>query len=388
MRDGRVKPIRKGNGRWLIRVCCRYDAQGKKQMASRQIHVDPNKSESAQLAEAYKETDRFRIELENKTATPGRQYTLREYIPLWRDSYCIQKGLAKGTIAGYEDLLNGRILPQLGKKKLRDIDAIQLNRFFAGLRKEKLSGTYQRKYYNLLHLIFKSAVRDDLIAVNPAEKIEPPKKDTKEHSVYTAEQVKQLVRALEDENSQWRAYVLLALDSQMRKGECVGLNWSDIDMEAQTITISRSCAYTSKDGQYLKEPKTSSGRRTIHVQPETLEVLKVWKEDQARQSARMGVHWHDEHAVFTQEDGKRMFVHSPTKWFPRFLKKHNLPRMNLHGLRHTGASLLIGNSMDIASVSHRLGHSRISTTLDIYSHAYEEKDVGLTDAMGGFMYEK
>ena len=73
MRDGRVKPISKGNGRWLIRVCCGYDAQGKKRMASRQIRVDPNKSESAQLAEAYKETDRFRIELENRTATAGRQ---------------------------------------------------------------------------------------------------------------------------------------------------------------------------------------------------------------------------------------------------------------------------------------------------------------------------
>ena len=102
----------------------------------------------------------------------------------------------------------------------------------------------------------------------------------------------------------------------------------------------------------------------------------------------MGVHWHDEQAVFTQEDGKRMCVHSPTKWFPRFLKRHGLPSMNLHGLRHTGASLLISNSMDIASVSHRLGHSRISTTLDIYSHPYEEKDVGLTDAMSSFMYEK
>lgn len=388
MRDGRVKPISKGNGRWLIRVCCGYDAQGKKRMASRQIRVDPNKSESTQLAEAYKETDRFRIELENRTATAGRQYTLKEYVPLWLDSYCVQKGLEKGTVAGYENLLNGRILPQLGKKKLRDIDAIQLNRFFAGLREEKLSGTYQRKYYNLLHRIFESAIQDDLLAVNPTKKIEPPKKDTKEHSVYNEEQVKQLVQALKDEEPKWRAFMLLALDSQIRKGECVGLNWSDIDMERQTVSINRSCAYTTKDGQYLKAPKTSSGKRTIHVSPETLEALKAWKREQGRQRLKMGVHWHDEQAVFTQEDGKRMCVHSPTKWFPRFLKRHGLPCMNLHGLRHTGASLLIGNSMDIASVSHRLGHSRISTTLDIYSHPYEEKDVGLTDAMSSFMYEK
>lgn len=383
-----IKPIDKGNGRWLIRVSGGYDGAGKKITHSKQIQLDPHKSKSAQYAEACKERERFRIKLEEQRISAQKPMTLKEYAAQWMVTYCERKGLAEGTIAGYKGLLNTRILPQLGKLKLRDITPQMLNSFFVGLEKEDVSGTYSLKYYTLLHLILKTAQREQLIMINPADNITPPKKDTERRPVYNSDEVALLVDALEDEPAKWRAFGLLALDTQMRRGECIGLNWSDIDMEKQLVTVRRSCAYTPGVGQYLKEPKTKSGFRTIYVNEKTLDALKAWKSEQNQMRFMLCGDWKDEGAVFTQFDGKRMSAQAPTKWFKKLLEKHNLPPMNLHGLRHTGASLLVSGSADIASVSRRLGHSRVSTTMDIYAHAYEEKDAGLSDAMGQVMYGK
>lgn len=388
MKGKGIEPINKGGGKWLIRVSCGSNGAGRKIMPSRQIHIDPRKSENAQRAEARKATERFRIELEDQKISPQKAITLKAYVEQWMVTYCKRKGLAKGTISEYQNLLDTRIIPRLGKMKLRDIDPKTLNSFFAGLEKENLSGTYSLKFYTLLHLILKTAQREQLIMINPADNIIPPRKDTAERPVYSEDDVARLVEALEDAPAKWKAYGLLALDSQMRRGECIGLNWADIDMTKQTVSVKRSCAYSKGVGQYLKEPKTESGKRTIHIGNKTLDALKEWKREQNRIRLVCGPNWKDEDAVFTQDDGSRMFVQSPTKWFPLFQKKHGLPPLNLHGLRHTGASLLVSGSADIASISRRLGHSRISTTLDIYAHAYEEKDAGLSDAMSQFMYGK
>ena len=385
------KPINKGGGKWQIRICTGYDGAGKKQMYRETIQLDSKKSESAQLAEAIRYRDRTAMKLEDGRLTAAKGVTLKEYVEEWLESYCVRKGLKDSTIADYKSMLNHRVLPQLGKLKLREINASHLNKFLIGLQKEGLSGTTQRRHFNLLHLILGTATKEQRIAVNPADTIEPPKKDTKERPHFTPEQTSSLVEALNTHAStKWRAYTLLALASAMRKGEAVGLNWSDIDWQQRTISIRRTAAYAHGKGQYLSTPKTKNSIRTIKVDVESLEALAAWKREQNERRLLLGSMWHtdkeSEDAVFTQDMGGRMSIHSPSQWFERFLQKHGLPAMNLHGLRHTAASLLLANGCPMLDVSRRLGHSRASTTLDIYGHAYAEADAGLADVMGSLMY--
>ena len=388
--DG-CKPINKGNGKWLIRVCAGYDGAGKKLMLSKTIQLDPKKSETAQLKEACKYRDRISLQLEEGKLTAAKGVTLKEYVSEWMQSYCTRKGLRDSTVAEYRSQLNHRILPQLGKLRLRDITTMDLNGFLIGLQKEGLSGTTQRRYFNLIHLILGTAMKEQRIAVNPADHIEPPKKDTQERPHYDGDQVAALVEVLNAHASvKWRAYVLLALSSAMRKGEIVGLNWSDIDWQQKTITVRRSAAYAQGKGQYLGEPKTKSSHRTIRIDAVSMDALAAWKREQNERRLKLGYLWKSEgdgeDAVFTQDMGGRMSIHSPTQWFNGFLKKHGLPAMNLHGLRHTAASLLLANGCPMLDVSKRLGHSRASTTMDTYGHAYAEADAGLADMMGAVMY--
>lgn len=388
--DG-CKPINKGNGKWLIRVCAGYDGAGKKLMYSETIQLDPKKSETAQLKDACKYRDKIKRQLEDGKLTAAKGVTLKEYVDEWMQSYCARKGLRDSTVAGYRNQLEHRIIPQMGKMRLRDIKPVDLNRFLIGLEKEGLSGTTQRRYFNLLHLILRTAMREQRIAVNPAGNIVPPKKDTQERPHYDGDQVAALVEALNAHASiKWRAYALLALSSAMRKGEIVGLNWSDIDWQQKTITVCRSAAYAYGKGQYLGEPKTKSSHRTIRIDAVSMDALAAWKREQNERRLRLGSQWKSEgdgeDAVFTQDMGGRMSIHSPTQWFERFLKKQGLPKMNLHGLRHTAASLLLANGCSMLDVSKRLGHSRASTTMDIYGHAYSEADAGLADMMGAVMY--
>lgn len=388
--DG-CKPIDKGGGKWQIRVCTGYDGAGKKQMYRETIHLDPSKSMEAQYREACKYRDKTALKLEDGKLTSAKGVTLKEYTAEWMESYCVRKGLKDSTVADYRSMLEHRIIPKLGKLRLRDVKPLDINSFLVGLQKEGLSGTTQRRYYNLLHLILGTAMKEQRIAVNPADNVEPPKKDTQERPHYSADQAASLVEALNAQASvKWRAYVLLALASAMRKGELVGLNWSDIDWAQRTVTVKRSAAYAHGKGQYLSTPKTKSSNRTIKIDSVSLQALAAWKREQNEQRLKLGSMWQSEedgkNAVFTQDMGGRMSIHSPTQWFEKFLRKQGLPPMNLHGLRHTSASLLLANGCSMLDVSKRLGHSRASTTMDIYGHAYAEADAGLADMMGAVMY--
>lgn len=159
----------------------------------------------------------------------------------------------------------------------------------------------------------------------------------------------------------------------------VGLDWSAVN--GDTIQIKQAAVYVPGEGIKLKPPKTASGVRSVTVPPMVCDALRRWKAEQNEQRLKLGEFWHNSGAVFTQWDGQRMHPDTPTRWFDKFLKRHELPHIRLHDLRHTGASLLIASGMDIETVKKRLGHSKASTTLDIYAHAYEHNDRRAADAL-------
>lgn len=201
-----------------------------------------------------------------------------------------------------------------------------------------------------------------------------PIKDTPESAFYNAEQSALLLQALDKEPLKWRAYFYLALFSQLRRGELIALTWDDIDLEQGVVLVNKSSYYSPEKGVVLKAPKSASGYRQVTIPHTVCEVLKEHRSDQRLQRLRAGADWQDANAVFTQRNGLRLNLDSPAARLKKIVKRSGLPPISPHGLRHTGASLLVAGGEDYKTVQYRLGHSRASTTLDLYAHFLKHRD--------------
>ena len=191
------------------------------------------------------------------------------------------------------------------------------------------------------------------------------------HDTYDDEQTKILLENLEKltvEDTKYKVAIILTIFTGVRLGELMGLEWQDVDFRNGIISINRSSQYLSDMGVFTKVPKTESSIREIAI-PEfiisLLEEYKLWYEEQ---KSLYGELWTNSDRLFVQADGKPMHPSSISKWFVKYVGTIGLPVINFHGLRHTNASLLVAQNVDIAVVSARLGHAQISTTLDFYVH--------------------
>ena len=180
----------------------------------------------------------------------------------------------------------------------------------------------------------------------------------------------------------------MAALSGARRGELLALTWPDLDFDACTISISKSISKTSA-GLIVKSTKTSSGVRVVNMPISVMQLAKTWKKHQIEQRLKLGTAWKGHDNIFCQADGSTMYPDSVTARFRQIINNHNakcrpeeaLPEISLHGLRHTAASILINQHTDVATVSKRLGHSRTSVTLDIYTHAIQEADTAAADTL-------
>lgn len=210
---------------------------------------------------------------------------------------------------------------------------------------------------------------------------------------------------------QWRVYFALAIYGGFRRAEIVSLTWNDIDFTQHTIKIRKGIARTRKYGELIKKPKTAKGKREIMLPEVCFDLLAEWYKQEVELCKTLGSAWQGEPLenfentwIFITSDGSRMCVDSPTKRFRTILDMYNsmideqiaectdalererlnslkLPIIRLHDLRHTSATLLLSEGVDIETVSRRIGHSRASVTLDIYGHAMKHKDTEASDTL-------
>lgn len=310
-----------------------------------------------------------RQESEQKTAAAAveaakiknlRQYAETVYLPEKAAS------VAEKTRTSYVQLLQQHVYPVLGSVPMPEITAAMLKALLAGLP-EHFAFASRVKVYAVLHGLFKEAVMDDTLDVNPMDKVPRPKqsKDAAlpaEHKAFTVEETRYILHCLEEEPLKWRTFILLLIDTGCRRGEACGLQWQSVDLDAGTVTIERNLQYTTAKGVYETLPK--NGRtRVVDISPDVAELLR-----ELRQAQPVMVRW-----VFTQDDSPEpMHPDTPTRYFQRFGKRYGIEHFHPHKLRHTSASLAITHGADVVSIAARLGHSDSSTTLRMYAHANEE----------------
>ena len=174
---------------------------------------------------------------------------------------------------------------------------------------------------------------------------------------------------------------MLAMFTGMRRGEMLGLEWQDVDMEKKELRIVRNSIYTKNTGIQTTTPKTKKSMRKITIPTIIVELLQEHKLKQSYQQAMAGSDWVDTKRIFTQWNGMPMHPDTMSEKCKKFLNQLGLEGYHLHCLRHTHASLLIADGADIQTVSSRLGHEQTSTTLNMYVHCYAAKDREMSDAM-------
>ena len=205
-----------------------------------------------------------------------------------------------------------------------------------------------------------------------------------ERKIADEETVQQIIAALEQESIKYETYFKLIIATGMRRGECCALQWQDIDWVQRTIHICRNAVKVTGDEIFVKGPKTRSGDRYVYFSAEMESLLREYKKEcQYITTTYDGRELADDDFLFRRQGTRLPMTPTTFTWrFKCILKKHCLPEyLNVHSLRHTAASLMIANGTDVATVAGLLGHSQPSTTLDIYTHAFDKNKKAASQAM-------
>lgn len=244
-----------------------------------------------------------------------------------------------------------------------------------------LSAKTIQHYHRLLSSIMHSAVKWQIIVSNPCDRVDPPKVSKTTVEYLDDEQAVKLLELIQNAPVQYRCAIEVLLFTGMRRGELLGLQWSDIDFDNHIISIQRSSLYLADRGIFEDETKNQSSNRVIKVPATAIRSLRslwVW---QAQQRLSMGEQWNDMGKVFTTVDGLPMHPDTLTGWFHDFIAKTDLPKIHLHSLRHTNATLNISNGVSVTTVAAQLGHANASTTTKIYAHAIKSAQAAAAEMM-------
>lgn len=305
-----------------------------------------------------------------------------------------QRGVKHSTIVRYKEL-TGRIYPQIGHIKLKELRADHLNDLYTLLGQDggskrggKLSPNTILKYHRLISTVLEQAVKEGLVPFNVAARATLPKAEHKDVNYFQPEQVAAIREALEQEPMKWKTLVHLLLITGARRGEVLGLKWDKVDFEGNRIFICNNILYRADVGIYESSPKTERSRRYVALPTETMQLLRRYRAWQAEERLRLGEYYQNQGFVFAQDNGNPMHPDSVTNWLKKFSHRHDLPHINPHAFRHTMASMLYFNGVDSVSISKRLGHAQVSTTANIYAHVLEGADQRNADILSEIFLKK
>lgn len=368
---------RKGKGNaWYFEVTIGTDFSGKPVRYNRTFHGTEKQAEKA-LA-------RFYTECEDGKINKGDTMTMNDLASVYVDEY-VSKHLKISNIKNVRPSLHKYILPLPGRKKVTKLTRLEVQQWVNILiEKGELSGKTIKNHYSTLSGMMKFAVRMDIIERSPCHDIDLPKVQKKEAYYYTKEQVGQFLAALEnipDTELRYKAIAYIALFGGLRNGEIMGLNWEDLN--GSTVSIKRT-RYIKKGGIYEDTPKALKSTRTVSLPQNAIDVLQELKVQQMERQLLSGDKWTDTPAMFKNDFGDVLYPNLPAKWLKAFLEKNSLPHITMHGLRHTHTSLLAYLDTNKLDISRRLGHSQLSTTLNIYTHMFEESDKQIANDLNVF----
>lgn len=430
--------VKRGDS-FRITISCGTDANGKR-LRHTETYTPKAKSPKAAEREATHYAEVLEEKYRNGTLVVSENVLYTDFCERWFENYACDK-LKPNQAEAYRACVFNHVIPILGKMKLSAIRRKDCTAVIENLKKAGFAPKSIHAITSAMRSTFRYALSLELISIDPSENLDLPslKKQSPQEKIkcFDVVQSQRFLDCLsmkypqrmggrkrKDSNGneyevkpyvkyteipfQFQVFFHLSLLGGFRRAELIALCWSDVDFVNRTITIDKSVIKTARFGQIVTTPKTESSYRTVCIPQRCIDMLDdllTMQKEQAKLSTWEGMPLERimENNVFTQQNGKMMYLDTPTAKFDKILKSYNayieeqaenitdedarkqklserLPVITLHDLRHSFCTLLISDGVDIVTVSKLAGHSKPSVTTDIYSHLLRKnaEDAALT----------
>lgn len=357
--------VRKRGKRWAFVVDAGKDEEGKRRQKWHSGYGTRRDAERS-LAEALKM-------LADGAYIEPSKVKVADFARQWLKS--IRSTVRPSTHEAYRVMVEAHIIPRLGHRQVQQLTASQLNTMYADLLeggrrngKGGLSARTVKYVHSTVRKMLSDAVRRGELQRNVAEAADPPQmQEHREMRTWSAHELRAFLGYIEGE----RLYAgyLLAATTGMRRGEVLGLRWRDLDLDAARASVRQTLVCVNYVATF-STPKTNKGRRSVALDATTLAALRTHRIRQLEERIALGSGaLADDDLVFSDVSGEPLHPGAFVRRFRQLVKGSGLPIIRFHDLRHTHATLALQAGIHPKVVSERLGHSTVSMTLDVYSHA-------------------
>jgi integrase len=341
--------FRRKDGRWAAQITLGRSPEGN---PVRHFEYGKTRREVAEKL-AQRQADR----LSGRDIRSGR-LTVGNYLRRWLEDIARPR-IRSSTHASYTGFLKNHVLPRLGGVQLTKLTALHVANLMADMERDGASAYVREAVYGVLHRALGDAVRLDLVSANPVSRVDRPRLPTKEPSVFTADEVRQLLATAQGDRLE--ALLVLAVTTGARQGELLALPWRHVHLRDGWLRIEHTLEQVGpcpKRGP----TKTPASRRRIDLPPIAIEALHAHR-------SRLGAIPHPDAFVFTDTQGGPIRKSNLVRrWWRPLVQRAELPPRKFHSLRHTAATLLLAEGTNVKVVQELLGHTRAAITLDVYAH--------------------
>lgn len=377
--------IEKRGKSYRITASCGYGVDGTQQRPRMTWKPEPGMTER----QIEKELNRQAVLFEEE-CKEGYSEKNTKFEDFARNQYFVDyapENLRIRTIKEYHRY-EARVYQTIGHFYMNRITPVQIQKFIRGLLKgdnehKPLSKKSAKNYLSFISSVFEFAIQMRSARVNPCKAVKIKLGEREEQDCYTLEEAQRFIDLLLKEPLWYQAFFTLAIYGGFRRGELCGLEWKDIDFDTGVISIRRTSQYTKETGTFTDDTKTKKARRSLKMPTEVMDILRQYHAEQNIKRLQLGDQWINSDRLFVGWNGAPINPNSTYKWMRRFCERtgQRHPKRALHSLRHLNASLLITSGADIKAVSDALGHTQVSTTLNIYAHTFQRVQAAAVEAI-------
>lgn len=382
--------ITERNGSYRITISCGRDGNGK-QILRTATFTPPNGLSKRQEQRAVNE---FAEDFERKVKGGANiKYNKMTFKGFCYDLYFKNHltTLKPKTASGYRIVAETRLIPYFGDMLIRNITPLDIRGWLSNLERndgqdKPLSRNSTGSWFRTLSAILGKAYEWELIEENPCKRVKSPAKSQSDVQALQLEDVQKVIDKLpEYENIRARVFIRLLLYTGIREAEAAGLEWRDIDFENRTVSIRRTSQYIPGKGMIQSTPKSKSSFRILPVSDDMMNELTMFRKWQDEEMGKLGPLYEgkkgDDARLFTTLTGRPVYDSTLRKWLNVFLKWCDVPRVTVHGLRHTFASVMIANGVDPRTTAALLGQSSPALVMNVYANAQDEAKARAVDKL-------
>lgn len=371
--NGEGSIYKRKDGKWLVTFPTGlYTERGKKAYYYRYFNSQ---------ADAVRELQRLQSEKAMGVCHSKSAVKTGDWIETWIEKHKAPK-LAPSTLTSYRNNFRVHIRPYVGEIALKDLTTYHIQKTL-----DSMDGSYSLfiKVYNVIHGALEKAVELGMIPKNPCKGVAFPKDDRKDVWALTKEEQQRLIAALDGEY--YRVMLLTYLYTGMRAGECIPLQWKDVDLSKHTIRINKKAIlhhdYATHSGKQEIQDfcKTKSSKRTVVITAGLAAILAEHKEEMKRRAAALGLEWSEDSLVFWNTRNKIVQYGNLKESLSKIYRKAGIEGATMHTLRHTYATRCFEAGVNIKAISGQLGHANVKTTYNIYVHLFEDTKIKEIDKL-------